>query len=351
MARPVCHIGDQVPAGCVGRAQLVHQVADALDNFQIGALIETADIVFLSQLPLFRDQHEGAGMVVHIQPVTDVLAGAVDRQRQPVQRIQDHQRDQFLRKLVGPVIVRTVGDDHRQAIGPLPRRGEVVGGRLAGRVRRGWIVRRRFLEETGLAQRAVHFIGRDMQEAERILGRPAKAVPIGTRRLQKTVGAHNIGLDKGLRTRDRAVNMAFRGKVQHPVRLLCRHDIGHRGLVADIELQQLVTRAGGDLCQRLQVRRISQLVDHHDVVIGIGMQPAHKCRSDKASAAGDYGFHIVNPFLSAGDGGYILKRTGRSFKRGCFLSLSEMVISSTGTGQSMPISGSLNRTPPSSGAE
>ena len=49
-------------------------------------------------------------VILDVQPVADVAAVAVDRQRPPVERVQDHQRDQLLGKLKRPVVVRAVRD-------------------------------------------------------------------------------------------------------------------------------------------------------------------------------------------------------------------------------------------------
>ena len=53
-------------------------------------------------------------------PIADVLALAVDRQIAPEQGVGDHQRDELLRELIGPVVVRAVGNEDRQAVGAVP---------------------------------------------------------------------------------------------------------------------------------------------------------------------------------------------------------------------------------------
>ena len=44
-----------------------------------------------------------------------------------VQRIQNHQRNQFLRKLIRTIIITAIGRQHRQALGVMPRAHEVIG--------------------------------------------------------------------------------------------------------------------------------------------------------------------------------------------------------------------------------
>ena len=68
-------------------------------------------------------------MVVHVQPVADLLAVAVDRQRAVFQRVGDHQRDQLLGELVRPVIVGGARDHHRQLVGDEVRPRQQIAGR------------------------------------------------------------------------------------------------------------------------------------------------------------------------------------------------------------------------------
>ena len=73
-------------------------------------------------------------MIFHIQPVTDLVALAIDRQRLAIQRIEDHQRDQLLGEVERAVVVGTVGDDGRQAVSTAPGAHQMVTGGLGGRI-------------------------------------------------------------------------------------------------------------------------------------------------------------------------------------------------------------------------
>ena len=52
-------------------------------------------------------------MVVHIQPVADVVTLAINGKRLTIARIQDDQRNELLRELIRAVIIGAVGGDHR----------------------------------------------------------------------------------------------------------------------------------------------------------------------------------------------------------------------------------------------
>ena len=73
-------------------------------------------------------------MVFDVQPVADLLAVAIDRQGFAGQRVDNHQRDEFFREVVGPVVIGAVGGEHRQAVGVVPGAHQVVAGGFAGAV-------------------------------------------------------------------------------------------------------------------------------------------------------------------------------------------------------------------------
>ena len=111
-------------------------------------LVAAADVVDLAVAAFLDQQVERAAVIVHVQPVADVHAVAVERHRDVVDGVGDEQRNDLLRKLVGSVIVRRARDDDRHVVGGPVAVGEAVGARLARRVR---IAR---LEFVGLAARA-----------------------------------------------------------------------------------------------------------------------------------------------------------------------------------------------------
>src|ERR1700730_16199136 len=71
-----------------GRQHLVEQSADRGHDTEIGPLGIAADIVVLSHPCLRKDNVEGAGVVLDMEPIADVVALAIDRDRFAVQRLQ-----------------------------------------------------------------------------------------------------------------------------------------------------------------------------------------------------------------------------------------------------------------------
>ena len=62
--------------------------------------VEAADIILFAGLSVVEDGIDGPCVVFHEEPVADVLAFSVDGQRFLMKDIVDHQRDQFLGKMM-----------------------------------------------------------------------------------------------------------------------------------------------------------------------------------------------------------------------------------------------------------
>ena len=243
MAGAVCDKADlaAVALAVGARAQLIEQGAHGVNDLQVGLFVPAAHVVDLTQAAGLQHTADGAAMVGHIQPVADLLAVAVHRQRLARQCVNDHQRNELFRKVIGAVVVAAVGGEHRQAIGVVPGAHQMVAGGLAGRVGAVGLI------AVGLGkcriprpQAAVHLVGGHMKEAKGRALRIGQALPVGAHALQQACGAHHIGLDKVFRAVDGAVDMAFGGKVEHSTRLVLRQQLGQQGCVADITLHKHV---------------------------------------------------------------------------------------------------------------
>ena len=128
---------DQGTAGLTGRKRcrlLIEDVADRLHDLDVLLLAVAADIVGFSDPASFENFEDRCAVIDDIQPVAHVFAITVDRQILAVQGIVDDQRDQLFRELVGTVVVRAVGDQHRQAVGVVIGADQMVRGGLAGRI-------------------------------------------------------------------------------------------------------------------------------------------------------------------------------------------------------------------------
>src|ERR1043166_1488473 len=79
-------IGDERLERAPGRAcgmELVDRVADSIHDFDVGPLVAAADIVLFADAPAREDQQQTGAVILHVQPIADVAAVPVDRQRPP----------------------------------------------------------------------------------------------------------------------------------------------------------------------------------------------------------------------------------------------------------------------------
>ena len=79
--------------------------ADNLNDLNILFLVVSAYIVDFSNSSVMDDQIDCLAVVLYIQPVTNIQTFSVNWKRLVCQRICDHQRNQFVRKMIWSVVV------------------------------------------------------------------------------------------------------------------------------------------------------------------------------------------------------------------------------------------------------
>ena len=83
-------------------------------------------------------------MIANVQPIANVLSIPVDGQRFAQQDVDTHQGNEFFGEVVGPVVIRAIGDQGGDVISMEVGTGEVIAARFGrrvgtvGRVRRGF---------------------------------------------------------------------------------------------------------------------------------------------------------------------------------------------------------------------
>ena len=196
VAGPVLDARDEAPVRRAAGSQPVEAVADRGGDGDVGPFARCADVVLLARSAARQDAIERARMILDMQPVADVEAIAVDRDRLALDAVQDRQRDQLLGEVIGAVIVRAVRDDGRDTIGGMPCADEMIGGRLAGGVGRVRAVGGRLDEPSFRPKRTIHFIGRDMDEAEYVGPDVAGARNVPAACLQQIERPDDVGVDE-----------------------------------------------------------------------------------------------------------------------------------------------------------
>jgi hypothetical protein len=157
--------------------------------------------------------------------------------------VDDHQRNEFFRVLIGTVIIGAVGDQRRHAVGRDKGANQVIASRLARSIRRIRTIGGGFREGgIGRAERAIDLVGRDVEKSRQIEHRGGAPAIEG--RLQKRERAEHIGLQKGFRVADRTVDMRLGGQMRDAEKFVFVEQALHQRRVADIALHELDAAIG-----------------------------------------------------------------------------------------------------------
>ena len=271
-----------VVAGAVGDPVEVlgvapHGLEDHAQDRDVVLLAVGSDEVGLPHAALREDVPDGAGVVLGVDPVADVLAAAVELGADAVDDVGDLARDELLHVLVGAVVVGAVGDRGAKPVGAGPGAHEHVGARLGGRVRAARVVRRLLGELGGVVERqvAVDLVGGDVVVADAVLADG----------LQQAEGALHVGAQERLGVGDGVVVVALGGVVHDGV--VARHNAIQQLRVADVAHDELhaVRRQPRDV---LGVAGVGQLVQDGDVDARVVVHDVvHEVAADEAAAARD----------------------------------------------------------------
>lgn len=164
-----------VVAGAVGDpvevlGVLPHRLEDHAQHGDVVLLAISSDEVGLPHAALGEDVPDGAGVVLGVDPVADVLALPVEFRLDPVDDVGDLPGDELLHVLVGAVVVGAVGDRGAKAVGAGPGADQHVGGRLGRAIGRGRPVGRLLGELRRVVERqvAVDLVGGDVVVADAV---------------------------------------------------------------------------------------------------------------------------------------------------------------------------------------
>ena len=271
-----------VVAGAVGDPVEVLGVAphgrkDHAQHGDVVPLAVRADEVGLPHAALGEDVPNGAGVVLGVDPVADVLAAAVELGADAVDDVRDLPGDELLHVLVGAVVVGAVGDRGAKAVGARPGAHEHVGARLGRAVRRGGLIGRLLGELRRVVERqvAVDLVGGDVVVADAVLADG----------LQKAEGALHVGAQERLRVGDGVVVVALGGVVDD--RVVARDNLIEELSIADVANDELDPVLGqpGDV---LGVAGVGQLVQDGHVHLRVVVDHVvHEVAADEAAAARD----------------------------------------------------------------
>ena len=312
MAQTIRHVGDEVHVLAFRTAEEpVDGLDHDLDDVDVLPFVEAADVVRLGNLSVMENHVDGTGVVFYKEPVANVFALAVNRERLLVADVVDEQRNQLFGELVRTVVVGAVRHDRRHAVGVVERAHKVVGARLGCRIRRMRRVLCGLVEEVVTvgqvmfgaggrrgergrdAFRVVHlegaidFVGRDVVETLALV-LFGEAFPVELRGLQQAQSSHDVRLRKRERVLDGAVHVAFCRQVNDAINMFVLHELVERVKVADVHLHELVVRLVLDILEVREVARIGKLIEVDNLVFRVLVhEQANHVAPDKACTAGN----------------------------------------------------------------
>jgi hypothetical protein len=108
--------------------------------------------------------------------------------------------------------------------------------------------------------------------------------------LEEGVGAEDVGVNEGAGAVDGAIHMGFGCEVHHGLRLEIRESGLHGDSIADIGLQEPVTRRLIKITERCRIPGVGELVDVENLMTA-GHQKTDEIGTDEAGTASDENFH------------------------------------------------------------
>ena len=245
VTRPVGDIGNLLSiALAVGsRGFAIEEFADFFNDGDIGLFVQPANIVGLAGSAFLQDEPDGGRVIFHIKPIANLHAIAVNGEGFLLESIEDNQRNQFLGKMIGPVIVGTVRRKCRQAIRVLVSAHEVITCRFRSGVRAIGLKIMLFGEgRCSEGQRAINFIRRDVEKAESAFFGGWQTVPMFLGVVEETQGTNNIGLDERLRRIDRTIDVGFGRKIHDRINGMGGQQAGDERIITNITVSEDVAR-------------------------------------------------------------------------------------------------------------
>src|SRR5258708_3601010 len=264
VAGPILHESDLLPIGLAVAAglALVKDVTYEMHHLKVRLLVRGADIIGLARPASLQHAPDCSTVVRNVEPVTNVLAIAVDRQRFSGESEANDKRDQFFRELIRAVIVGAIGGERRQSVGAVIGAHQLIRRGLARRV---WTVGRigRGFPEWGSTdlKRAIDLVGRNVKKPKFVPFAPAERTPMGMDSFEESQSPHNIGLDESIRVMNRPVDVTLGREVDYGYRPVFSQNVRNRLDTADVRAEKGVSIIIGKFCKILYISGVSQAID------------------------------------------------------------------------------------------
>ena len=111
-----------------GIAKAVMKLADdGLYDEDVWTLIVTTHIVDFTDLASVTHHVYCLAVILNIEPVPDLHTVSIDGKLLMVLHVVDHKRNELLRELIGPIVIRTSCNVYRHAVGIMESHDEHIG--------------------------------------------------------------------------------------------------------------------------------------------------------------------------------------------------------------------------------
>ena len=262
--------------------------ANQFNDVDILHFIVAADVIDFADTALLENEVDGPAMVFDIEPVADIEAVPIDRQRLVMQGIDNHEGNQLFREMIRSIVVGTAADGHRQTIGPMIGQDQEIRRSFRGTIRAGRMNRRRFRkEQIGpiQGQIPINFIRRYLM------------IPLDTvlaAGIHEDSRSHDIRFQENRRIFNRPVNVRFSRKIDDHIGMFLFKQLIHCLAVTNIGLDKAEIILVHNWCQRRQISGIRQLIQTNHLVLRVLSQHMkHKIRPNKPGPAGDDDVHAI----------------------------------------------------------
>ena len=269
---PVFDVFDQ-------RLRLAQKVQERQREIDVLDLLVAAEVIDLAFAPLSQGRVDAPTVIENVDPIADIFAFAVNRDRLVLDQVGNEQRNDLFGKLVGTVIVRAARGDRGETERVALRSHQEIGRRLRRRVGAVGRDRRLFGEKACGSEAAVNFVGRNLNVSFD-LGLAAN--------VQQYLRPDDVGLDEGAGVENAAIDMTLSGEVHDGIDGAGGDHRIHKLGVADVAPFETVPGIAFDVGQVFEVAGVGQLVDVDDGLIRIAVQlVADEVRADEPAATGD----------------------------------------------------------------
>ena len=148
VAGSVCNIGDKIHIfSLLSTDKTIDGIDKYFNNINIFPLIKSTNIISISHFTFMENGINGAGMIFYKQPIANIFAFAINRERFSFANIIYKKRDKLFRELVRAIVIRAVSYDSRHTIGIMESAYEMVGRSLRSGIRAMRVIFCSFVKE------------------------------------------------------------------------------------------------------------------------------------------------------------------------------------------------------------